>query len=113
MKKKFPSFNSHSNLIGDGFCDDQANIYQCEFDGGDCCGPEVNDANCLQCMCLVTTTSTTTYSTTTTSTTQVEFDFCPDCPKNDTMIVAKKIDLAPISNFLCKKLISTKSNHYL
>ena len=50
-------------------------------------------------MLTVTTTSTTTYSTTTTSTTQVEFDFCPDCPKNDTMIIAKKLDLAPIGNF--------------
>ena len=38
-------------FLGDGFCDDQANIYQCEFDGGDCCG-EINDLNCLQCMCL-------------------------------------------------------------
>ena len=27
--------------IGDGYCDDGANNLDCNFDGGDCCGPNV------------------------------------------------------------------------
>ena len=26
----------YDNLIGDGFCDDEANDFACDFDGGDC-----------------------------------------------------------------------------
>ena len=61
----------------------------------------------------MTTTSTTTYSTTTTVTTQVEFDFCPDCPKNDTMIVASQINLAPIGNFTLYIVIYFPVNYFL
>ena len=32
--------------IGDGNCDDAANNLDCNFDGGDCCGPNVNTAYC-------------------------------------------------------------------
>ena len=32
--------------IGDGFCDDGANNLDCNFDGGDCCGPNVNTDYC-------------------------------------------------------------------
>ena len=42
-------------LLGDGFCDDEANNHQCDFDDGDCCGTtsfKVNTQNCLQCMCF-------------------------------------------------------------
>ena len=31
----------HSYYIGDGYCDDGANNLDCNFDGGDCCGPNV------------------------------------------------------------------------
>ena len=44
-------------------------------------------------MCLVTTTTSTTYSTTTTITSEMKFDVCPDCPKNDTLIVPKIVEL--------------------
>ena len=27
-----------SELIGDGFCDDEVNDFLCQFDGEDCCG---------------------------------------------------------------------------
>ena len=32
--------------IGDGYCDDGANNSDCDFDGGDCCGPNVNTIYC-------------------------------------------------------------------
>ena len=32
--------------IGDGYCDDAANTLDCNFDGGDCCGPNVNTVYC-------------------------------------------------------------------
>merc|ERR1711936_730082 len=37
---------------GDNYCDDVNNNAGCEFDGGDCCGANVNTAFCTQCQCL-------------------------------------------------------------
>ena len=41
-------------LVGDGRCDDFVNVEHegCEWDGGDCCGPDVNTDHCSQCECL-------------------------------------------------------------
>ena len=39
------TFNS-CGWIGDGYCDDAANNLDCNFDGGDCCGPNVITAYC-------------------------------------------------------------------
>ena len=36
---------------GDGICDDGNNIAACDFDGGDCCGPNVNTLYCHECKC--------------------------------------------------------------
>ena len=36
---------------GDGFCDDNNNNPGCAFDGGDCCGSNVNTAFCTECKC--------------------------------------------------------------
>ena len=36
----------------DGACDDLSNNEDCNWDGGDCCGPEVNTELCLDCECL-------------------------------------------------------------
>ena len=33
----------------DGICDDQNNVESCEFDGGDCCGGDIN--TCTECIC--------------------------------------------------------------
>ena len=38
--------------IGDWFCDDENNNIECDFDGGDCCGPYVDTTYCEQCVCL-------------------------------------------------------------
>ena len=37
---------------GDGFCDDSTNIIECNYDGGDCCGSNVDDQYCTQCLCI-------------------------------------------------------------
>ena len=38
--------------VGDGFCDDQTNSPDCYFDGGDCCGTDVNNLLCTTCECI-------------------------------------------------------------
>ena len=39
-------------VTGDGYCDDATNIPVCEFDGGDCCLPNVHTDYCIECQCL-------------------------------------------------------------
>ena len=36
---------------GDDVCDDENNNAGCDFDGGDCCGPDVNKDFCTVCAC--------------------------------------------------------------
>ena len=36
---------------GDGYCDDTNNNEECLFDGGDCCGPDINLDYCTECIC--------------------------------------------------------------
>ena len=38
--------------IGDGYCDDITNNLDCTYDGGDCCGSNVNTQYCTECLCL-------------------------------------------------------------
>ena len=45
-----PSCNQ--GWIGDAYCDDINNNVACNFDGGDCCGSNVNTEYCLECLCL-------------------------------------------------------------
>ena len=51
--------------IEDGYCDDINNNIDCDYDGGDCCGPNRNTQYCSVCQCLenVTTTSSTNIPT--------------------------------------------------
>ena len=37
---------------GDDWCDDENNDLECEWDGGDCCGDNVNFQYCSDCLCL-------------------------------------------------------------
>ena len=39
-------------MIGDGFCNDETNNPECNFDGGDCCGPCIVKNQCSRCTCL-------------------------------------------------------------
>ena len=38
--------------IGTGWCDDENNIADCGFDGGDCCGQDIKTSHCSDCECL-------------------------------------------------------------
>ena len=38
--------------IGNGFCSDENNNPGCLFDGGDCCGTNVDTTYCLECICI-------------------------------------------------------------
>ena len=42
----------NSEWIGDGNCDDENNKEQCNYDGGDCCGENVNKQFCSECICM-------------------------------------------------------------
>ena len=44
---------SWSIYIGNQFCDDYINKAECNFDAGDCCGPNANTYFCSDCQCLV------------------------------------------------------------
>ena len=41
-----------ASLIGDNYCDDENNNEECNWDGGDCCGDNVNTEYCDFCDCL-------------------------------------------------------------
>merc|ERR1711860_368441 len=53
---------------GDYWCDDENNNAECAFDGGDCCGDNVQTTYCSICECKAAPTPSTTPSTTTTTT---------------------------------------------
>ena len=57
---------SNAGWIGDGYCDDVTNNIQCNYDGGDCCGVNINTQYCVQCQCLDGNTTTTSGGPTTT-----------------------------------------------
>ena len=39
-------------IVGDGFCNDETNNPDCNYDGGDCCGSCVVTEHCTECQCL-------------------------------------------------------------
>merc|ERR1712150_353532 len=38
--------------VGDDYCDDECNVENHDFDGGDCCGDDVETSFCIECACL-------------------------------------------------------------
>merc|ERR1719228_1493538 len=38
--------------FGDNYCDDENNTPECGFDGGDCCGDDINTTYCSECECF-------------------------------------------------------------
>ena len=38
-------------FVGDGVCNDETNIAECDYDGGDCCGYGINSEHCNECNC--------------------------------------------------------------
>ena len=41
-----------TQLVGDGYCNDETNNIHCNFDGGDCCHSYVVKSFCSECKCL-------------------------------------------------------------
>ena len=39
-------------MVGDGFCNDETNNPDCNYDGGDCCGSCVVTEHCTDSQCL-------------------------------------------------------------
>ena len=37
--------------VNNGYCNDDTNTAECNYDGGDCCGTYVNIKNCVDCIC--------------------------------------------------------------
>ena len=37
--------------VSDDYCNDHVNNAECNYDGGDCCGVNVNTENCVDCIC--------------------------------------------------------------
>ena len=37
--------------VDDGYCEDHVNNAECNYDWGDCCGPNVNTGWCADCIC--------------------------------------------------------------
>ena len=48
----------HEEWIGDGYCNDETNNADCNYDDGDCCGSCVNKEYCSECSCLSEVTVT-------------------------------------------------------
>jgi len=46
------SYCQMSHWKGDGYCDDENNNSECDWDGGDCCGSDVDTSFCTECACL-------------------------------------------------------------
>ena len=40
------------DIVGDGYCDDEANTANCDFDEGDCCHPDHDRSICTECFCM-------------------------------------------------------------
>ena len=51
FSKQIGCINGIVGYIGDGYCDDENNNAGCHFDGGDCCGVNVNTQYCNLCTC--------------------------------------------------------------
>ena len=57
-----------SYKVDDGYCDDENNNPGCNYDGGDCCGANVNTLYFSECLCIDPDGSTPSPSSTTTYT---------------------------------------------
>ena len=48
----FSSDCQYTTLIKNGFCNDESNNEDCDYDGGDCCGFCIAKDHCSECACI-------------------------------------------------------------
>ena len=48
-------------MVGNGFCNDETNNADCNYDGGDCCVVNANTDSCSECVCNLIETCTAGY----------------------------------------------------
>ena len=68
--------SGYHHLLGDGFCNDEINNAACNYDGGDCCGYNLNFTYCSECLCHIPETCAAGYHP------FVEDGFCNDETNN-------------------------------
>ena len=66
-------------FVGNGYCDDGLNTAECNFDAGDCCGPNANTDYCISCQCLSGYDEITSSSQSSTETTSSGIFFYNEC----------------------------------
>ena len=52
MEENYLGNCENPSEVANGFCNDETNIPECNFDGGDCCGSCVKKTFCSTCTCL-------------------------------------------------------------
>ena len=52
--KNVPISGCNGPLVGDGYCHDETNNPDCNYDGGDCCLSSQNTDHCSECLCSTT-----------------------------------------------------------
>ena len=52
MEENYLKNCENPSEVANGFCNDETNIPECNFDGGDCCGSCVKKTFCSTCTCL-------------------------------------------------------------
>ena len=104
------------NWLGDNYCDDVNNNAECNYDGGDCCGTNVDTTYCTHCQCL-DPNFTTTPPPTTTSNPTCEDDpaWSKDCGYWVSVGYCTHQDFAPFMQSFCKRscgFCSSCENNY-
>ena len=72
-------FTGGQRFVGNGYCDDGLNTAECNFDAGDCCGPNANTDYCISCQCLSGYDEITSSSQSSTETTSSGIFFYNEC----------------------------------
>ena len=91
-------------LVGNGFCNDETNIADCNFDGGDCCAANINTDFCSECTCHIIETCLAGYHP------LVGNGFCNDETNNDDCNYDGG-DCCPYQNLIGNGFCNDDTNH--
>ena len=117
-------------LIGNGFCNDETNKVDCNYDGGDCCGSCANTDYCLECVCYSAVFDNGSYNALVGNSfcndesnnancnydggdccgSNVKTDHCTQCLCHETLTCTANIDL--IGNGFCNSITNNSECNY-